>query len=312
VRIVCLDGYTLNPGDLSWSPFESLGEFTTYDRTAPAERLARARGAEAVLTNKVPLDRETLSQLEGLRYVGVLATGTNVVDLAAARELGIAVTNVPGYGTAFVAQHTFALLLALIHRVERHDASVREGAWSASKDFCYSMSPLSELEGKTLGLVGYGAIGRRVGDIGRAFGMRVVALERPSVQGIETLPLDRLLAVSDVVSLHTPLTKETERLVGREFLEAMKPGAYLLNTSRGGLIDEPALLDALRRGRIAGAGLDVLSAEPPPADHPLVDAPNCVVTPHIAWAAFESRRRLMQIAADNLRAFVEGVPRNLV
>lgn len=312
MKIVVLDGYTANPGDLSWEPLTRLGDCHIHDRTAPAETVDRARDAAIVLTNKAPIDAATLRQLPALRYLGVLATGTNIVDTAAARAKGIPVCNVPEYGTASVAQATFALILELTHRVGHHADTVRAGAWSAAKDFSYCDGPLLELEGLTLGIVGYGRIGQAVARIGRAFGMRILACRRSSIPGPEQADLETLLRSSDIVSLHCPLTPESRELINARTLALMKPTSFLVNTARGGLVHERDLADALHHGRIAGAALDVLSAEPPPADHPLIHAPRCWITPHLAWATRAARARLIEVAADNVRAFLEGRPRNVV
>ncbi len=318
-RIVVLDGYTLNPGDVSWGAFESLGSIEVHDRSEGREVLDRARGADWVLTNKTPLPAATLRELPGLRYVGVLATGVNVVDLAAARSLGVTVTNVPGYSTASVAQHVFAMLLELTNRVADHAAAVRSGQWSRCDDFAFYLGPLTELEGKVMGIVGLGAIGGRVAQIASALGMRIAAWAREGATGaapagvaVERLPLEALLAESDVVTLHCPLTEATRHLMNRERLGLMKPTAVLINTGRGPLVDEAALAQVLSEGRLRGAALDVLSLEPPPADHPLLNEPRCLITPHNAWASVEARRRLMQMAADNLRAFIAGRPIHVV
>ncbi|MEF3302873.1 D-2-hydroxyacid dehydrogenase [Paenibacillus sp. GYB003] len=316
MTIVVLDGYTLNPGDLSWSRLEALGPLRVYDRT-PVDLIAeRAKDADIVLTNKTPLRAELLRRLPKLRYIGVLATGYDVVDTEAAAELGITVTNVPAYSSASVAQLVFSLLLELCHRVGVHDEAVREGAWTASPDFSFWKTPLVELSGKTLGIVGMGGIGEKVAVIGQAFGMNVIATnrsgKRPNVAGVELVPLERLLGEADVVTLHTPLTPETEGLIRADTLSRMKKTAFLINTGRGKLIREPDLADALRAGAIAGAGLDVLSTEPPAADNPLLGAPNCIVTPHIGWATREARERLMETAAANVEAFRNGSPVNVV
>jgi glycerate dehydrogenase len=314
MKIVVLDGKTANPGDLDWSALEEMGELVVHDRTADDQRIGRSAGAEAVLTNKTVLDADVLSELPQLRYVGVLATGYNVVDLAVARQRGVVVTNVPAYSTESVAQHTFALLLELVSRVAEHSASVHRGDWAACEDFSYTLTPPGELSGRTLGLVGLGQIGSRVADIGLAMGMRVIATTRTG-RGRPDVPavaFDQLLADSDVVSLHCPLTDETRGLIDAAALAGMKPSAFLINTSRGPVIDEQAVRDALDAGKLAGVGVDVLRTEPPSADNPLLGAPNCVVTPHLAWATVEARRRLLAIAADNLRAFLSGKPVNVV
>ncbi len=314
MQIVVLDGYTLNPGDLSWSAFEELGQLQVYDRTAPAEIELRVQNTELILTNKVPLSAELINSLPQLKYIGVLATGVNVVDLAAARHREVPVCNVPGYSTPAVAQLVFALLLELTHGVGRHADKVREGKWAASPDFSFTEQPLVELAGKTMGIVGYGAIGKKVADIARAFGMQVVITGREprNEEGTTWVELDELFRYSDVVSLHCPLTEQTHQLVNRQRLALMKPTAYLINTGRGPLIDEPALAAALTAGQLAGAGLDVLSDEPPAAANPLLTAPNTYVTPHIAWATRSSRQRLMDAVVNNIRAFQAGTPLNVV
>lgn len=315
-RIVVLDGHTLNPGDLSWAGLESLGTCRIHDRTAPAEVVERAADADLVLTNKTVLNRDQILALKRLRYVGVLATGYNVVDVATARERGVPVTNVPTYGTRSVAQMTFALLLELTQQVGHHARTVREGRWSRSPDFCYWDFPLVELEGLTLGIIGYGRIGKAVADIGRALGMRIIAAASTRRAATDdpdlALSLDDVFRQSDVLSLHCPLTEETRHLVNEQRLSLMKPTAFLLNTSRGPLVDESALAAALQASRLAGAGLDVLSVEPPAAHHPLFAVPNCLITPHIAWATRAARARLMATAVANVRAFLEGRPANVV
>jgi glycerate dehydrogenase len=316
MKIVVLDGYTLNPGDLGWEAFQALGDFETHDRTPPALTIERARDAEILLTNKTVLGRSEIAALPRLRYLGVLATGYNVVDVEAARERGIPVCNVPEYGTANVAQAVFALLLELTNRDGHHAQTVREGRWTTSADFCYWDFPLVELSGLTLGIVGYGRIGRAVGRIGRAFGMKVLAVDRrgekTGEEGVRFTDLDTMFRESDVLSLHCPLTPETKGLINAARLAQMKPTAFLINTARGGLVNEADLADALNHGRLAGAGLDVLSVEPPPADNPLLRAKNCIITPHIAWATRNARARLMNVAADNLRAWLRGQPQNVV
>lgn len=315
-KLVVLDGHATNPGDLSWDTFHALADCRIYDRTPPGEIIARAQDAELILTNKTPITADALARLPKLRCIGVLATGTNVVDVPAARARGICVTNVPGYGTRSVAQHTLALILEATNHVGLHAADVRGGAWSRSPDWCYWQNPLVELDGLTLGIIGYGSIGKKVAALARAFGMNIVATSRSAStrteDGITFLPLDRLLAESDIVSLHCPLTDDTRHLINAATLARMKPSALLINTSRGPLIAEADLADALRHNRIAGAALDVLSAEPPPPDHPLVTAPNCLITPHQAWATRAARTRLLETAADNLRAFLAGHPQNQV
>jgi glycerate dehydrogenase len=317
MNIVVLDGYTLNPGDLRWAALEKMGPTMVYDRTPKDLILERASSAHAVLVNKVPLDAETLRALPHLRYVGLLATGYDRVDVAAARELGITVTNVPTYGTDSVAQLAIALLLELCHRTGLHGDAVRSGAWSSSKDFCFWLSPLVELSGKALGVVGFGRIGRRTAEVARALGMRIMASDvlAPHTQSsgdFKWAPLDELLQTADVVSLHCPLTPETNGIINSERIALMKPTAFLINTSRGGLIVEQDLADALNQDRLAGAGLDVLSIEPPPQETPLLHAKNCIITPHIAWATREARERLMATVAENLAAFEQGHPQNVI
>lgn len=315
-RIVVLDGFTLNPGDLSWDALRALGTCEIHDRTAAEQVVQRAAGAEIVLTNKTPIPRSAFEALSALRYVGVLATGFNIVDTTAAKERGIPVANVPAYGTASVAQMTFALILELAQQAGHHAATVRQGRWGASPDFCYWDHPLIELHGLKLGIVGLGRIGQAVAKLGQAFGMNVVASssrpDRVAEHGVEIVALDRLFAESDFVSLHCPLTNETKGLVDARRLGLMKKSAFLVNTSRGPLIDEAALSRALADGRIAGAAVDVLSVEPPSGGNPLIAAPRCLVTPHMAWATRAARSRLMSVAVENIRAFLAGAPRNVV
>jgi len=320
MRIVLLDSFTTDQGqpDAFWQGFQRLGEVAIYPRTAPADVRARAGGADAVIINKVPVDAALLAALPELRYVGVLATGVNVVDLAAARAADVAVTNVPGYSSESVAQLVFALVLTFTHDVAGHSAAVKAGAWAAAPDYCFFRQPLTELSGKTLVVVGSGGIGSAVARIGAAFGMRVLHAAVPgSPTSAGRTPLAEGLAAGDIVSLHCPLTEATRGLVDAGFLSAMKPDALLVNTGRGQLIDERALVATLSAGRLRGVGLDVLSAEPPPADHPLLDprapwAPRVVVTPHIAWGTVEARHRLVAAAVENLAAFIAGQTKNRV
>jgi glycerate dehydrogenase len=316
MRIVVLDGHALNPGDLDWSELRALGDCEVFPRTAPRELVARAANSEVLLTNKVVLERATLEALPQLRYIGVLATGYNVVDVIAARERGIAVTNVPDYSTRSVAQLTFALLLELTHGVGHHSEAVRNGRWSSNPDFCFWDTSLLELDGLTMGIVGFGQIGRQVVSIAQAFGLRVIvnSRTRPAAlpTGVEWVGLEALLRRSDVVTLHCPLTPDTMKLMNAERLALMKPGAFLINTGRGPLIDEAALTDALNAGRLAGAALDVLSTEPPPGSNSLLSARNCFITPHIGWATKAARQRLMKIAVSNLRSYLAGQPQNVV
>jgi glycerate dehydrogenase len=314
--IVVLDGFTTNPGDLSWDPITALGSCTVWDRTDPEQLIDRLSSAEIVLTNKTKLGADTLAALPRLRLISVLATGVNVVDLAAATARGITVCNVPAYSTPGVAQAVFALLLELTNRTGHHDHTVHAGRWSAGPDFCYWDGTLVELAGLTLGVVGYGAIGAAVAAVGRAFGMRILATRRsatgPIAAGGELVDLDRLFSDSDVVSLHCPLSPATAGLVNAARLAQMKPSAYLINTSRGPLVQEADLAHALQTGRIAGAGLDVLCDEPPALNNPLLTAPNCVITPHIAWATRGARQRLIASSAANIAAFLAGAPLNVV
>jgi glycerate dehydrogenase len=317
MKIVVLDGYCLNPGDLSWDALRQFGEVAVYDRTPAAEAAARAQGAAMVLTNKTPLPAATLASLPELKYIGVLATGYNIVDVAAARGQGITVTNIPTYGTASVAQFAFALLLELCHNVRLHAEAVRAGEWSRNADWSFWKSPLVELEGKTMGIVGFGRIGRAVGRIADAMGMRVIACdtyrgEAPAWGGFRWAGVEELLSESDVVSLHAPLLPETQGMIHAGSLARMKPSAFLINTSRGGLLVDSDLADALNAGRLAGAGLDVLTVEPPAETNPLLKARNCLVTPHIAWATREARARLMEAAMGNIAGFLDGNPRNVI
>ena len=328
VKIVVFDGRCVNPGDLDWQPLEALGELTVHAHTPADKTVENARGAAIVLTNKTVLDRQIISALPEMRYIGVQATGYNVVDLEAAAERGIPVTNVPAYSTAAVAQTVFAHILAHTQRVEGHGAGVRAGRWCDCPDFCYWDGPLIELEGLTLGVVGYGQIGQAVARLALAFGMRVLVSVRSRPPGVPDvtdalragapLPemglcsLDDLFRHSDIVSLHCPLTDQTAGLVDRRRLALMRPSALLINTGRGGLVDEAALAEALNGGAIAGAGLDVLSREPPLPDNPLLQARNCVITPHLAWATQAARRRLIREVARNVQAFLEGRPINVV
>lgn len=313
--IVFLDAHAANPGDLDFGELESLGRFKAFDRTKPAEYGDHAGSAEAVLTNKCALDAAAMDQMPKLRYIGVTATGYNIIDLAAARERGITVTNVPAYSTDATAQHAMALLLELTNHVGRHSREVAK-EWPASPDFSYWHSPLIELAGLTMGIVGFGAIGSAVAKRAAAFGMNVIAHTRTpqkhEAPDVRFVALDELLAESDVVSLHAPLTDATKHMIDAAAIDKMKPSALLINCARGPLIDEPALAKALADGKLAGAGLDVLSQEPPSADHPLLSAPNCVVTPHQAWVATAARERLMKVVAGNLRAFLAGSPTNVV
>ena len=314
MKITVLDGYTENPGDLSWDWLEKLGDCTIYDRTSAELIAERTKGCDIVITNKTPLRRELLETLTELKYIGLLSTGFNIVDWEYCKEKNIPVCNIPSYSTSAVAQLVFALILELTNAVGIHSSSVHSGEWTASKDFCYWKTPLTELDGKTLGIIGFGKIGKAVAKIADAFGMKVLAsTNHPSPCGnVEFCSKDELLAKSDFVSLHCPLTPLTEGMVNADFLSKMKPTAILINTSRGQVVDEKALADALENGVIAGAGLDVLSVEPPKSDCPLIGAKNCYITPHIAWAGFETRERLMKICRENVEAFLGGNPVNVV
>lgn len=317
MRIVVLDGYTLNPGDLSWEGLKALGEVTVYEHTPYEKTVERGGDAQIIFTNKTPLSERELSQLPGLKYIGVLATGYNVVDVEYAKRRNIMVTNIPAYGTGSVAQMTFSLLLEMTQHVQHHSDAVHQGGWSACRDFCFWEYPLLELAGKTMGIVGFGRIGQAVADIAGAFGMEVVGYGRSrsdqsARKNFRWVELEELLRVSDVVSLHCPLLPETKGLIHRESLQRMKPTAFLINTSRGPLVVEEDLAEALNREVIAGAGLDVLSVEPPEKDNPLLSAKNCYITPHISWATKEARERLLKQALDNLQGFLIGNPINVV
>ena len=317
MKIVVLDGYTLNPGDLSWEGLEKLGNLTVFDRTPPDKVLERAADADIIFTNKTPLGGEVLNQLPNLKFIGVLATGYNIIDTDTARKKGVVVTNVPGYSTASVVQLTFALLLELTLHVQRHSDSVMDGKWARSADFCFWDFPLIELADKTIGIIGFGSIGEKVADVATAFGMNVIGSRRHRTdqshrKNFKWADIPELLAESDVVSIHTPLLPETKGLMNKEMIGLMKPSAFLLNTSRGPLVVDQDLADALNGGMLAGAGIDVLSTEPPAADNPLFSAKNCLITPHIAWATKEARTRLMAITVDNLVRFIDGNPVNIV
>jgi glycerate dehydrogenase len=316
MKIVVLDGHTLNPGDNPWDDVAKLGELTVHERTGAGEIVSRARGARILLTNKTPLTAETLGQLPELGFISVLATGHNIVDAAAARKRGIPVSNVPVYGTDSVAQHTFALLLELCHNVGLHSRQVRGGAWTRSADFCFWRTPPVELSGLTMGIVGFGRIGRRVGELSHAFGMKVLAYdavrgETPSYP-VKRAQLEELFREADVVSLHCPLTAENPGMVDAARLATMKRTAFLINTARGPLVNEKDLATALDAGTIAGAAVDVVSKEPIAADNPLLGAKNCIITPHIAWATLSARKRLMETTAQNVAAYLAGRPINVV
>lgn len=317
MKIVVLDGYALNPGDLSWDAFAKFGEVVVHERTPPDEILNRSKGATVLLTNKTPLRDEMIRQLPDLKYIGVLATGYNIIDIKSASDRGIVVSNIPAYGTVSVAQLTFALLLELCHHVQRHSDTVHAGKWARSKDWCYWDYPLIELAGKTMGIIGFGSIGQKVGDMATAFGMNLLGTARNRSdqshrKNFQWVDIPELLERADVVSIHCPLTPETQGLINAQSLRTMKRDAFLLNTSRGPIIIDQDLADALNSGQIAGAGIDVLSVEPPKEDNPLFGAKNCIITPHIAWATKEARSRLMDTAVQNLEAFVSGKPVHVV
>lgn len=316
MKIVVLDGFAANPGDLSWDGLKALGDVTVYERTPASLTVERAQGAEAIFTNKTLITKEVMEKLPDLQYVGVLATGYNVVDVNYAKEKGITVTNIPAYSTDSVAQMVFSLLLELCQHAQRHSDAVYNGDWTNSKDFCFWNFPLVELAGKTMGIIGFGGIGQKVAQIAYAFGMQVIAYnprkKEYEHENFRWGALEEVFAEADVVSLHCPLFPETKGLVNEKTLSLMKKSAFIINTSRGPVIEEKDLADALNEGRIAGAGVDVLSTEPPQADNPLLSAKNCVITPHIAWASLEARTRLMKIATENLRAFQQGTPVNVV
>ena len=318
-RIVILDAETLNPGDLSWDAFHDLGEVTIHDRTSPSLVVERSTDVTAVITNKVPLNAESMQQLPRLQYIGVTATGFNIVDVHAATTHGVTVSNVPVYGTDSVAQHTIALILELARGIRAHDAAVKQGEWANGDDFCLPCGPIIELCGRTLGIVGLGRIGLAVARIGQAMGMRIIATGRTTegpaiVDGVEVeyVPIDQLFQQADVVSLHCPLTNSTAEMVNADQLKRMKSTAFLVNTSRGQLIDQPALAEALHQNQIAAVALDVLETEPPAKDNPLLSAPRCLITPHVAWYAKEARARLLAMSAANLKAFFNGEPQNVV
>jgi len=316
MKIVVLDGFALNPGDLSWDNLKKLGECTVYERTKPEEVIERSFGADALITNKVVIDKSLMEKLPGLKYIGVTATGYNVVDVRAATDRNIVVTNIPAYSTNSVAQLVFSHLLNVANRVEFHANSVKAGEWAMNPDFAYWKTSQTELAGKTIGIVGFGQIGRKVAEIAQVFGMNVIFYNRsPKTdlpKGMIQKKLDEVFAESDFVSLNCPLTSENAGFVNRKLIETMKPGAVLINTGRGGLVNEPDLAEALNTGKIAAACLDVLSTEPPLPDNPLIAARNCFITPHIAWATLEARQRLMNVTIENLENYLSGTPKNVV
>lgn len=316
MKIVVLDGYTENPGDLSWEGLEQLGDLTVYDRSSQDQVVERIGNAEIVLVNKVQLTKEIMEHTTNLKYIGVLATGYNVVDVEAAKAKGITVTNIPTYGTDGVAQYAIALLLELCHRIGEHSTTVFTGDWTTNADWCYWNSPQMELAGKTIGIIGYGRIGQKVGAIAAALGMTVIANDRSHTEevfaGAKMVDLDQLFSESDVISLHCPLFPETEGLINKETIAKMKDGVYIVNDSRGQLINEANLRDALNSGKVGGAAVDVVSTEPIKQDNPLLEAKNMIITPHMAWASREARARLMAIAVENVEKFQAGTPVNVV
>lgn len=317
MKIVVLDGYTENPGDLSWEGLENLGKLIVYDRTPKDQIAVRIGDAEVVYTNKTPISRETLDQCPNLKFIGVLATGYNVIDVEAAKEKGIPVSNIPTYGTDAVAQYTIALLLELCHHIGEHSACVKRGDWTNNPDWCFWNYPLIELVGKTIGIIGFGRIGQGTARIAQALGMKVLAFDQYQNPALETetcryTDLDTLLMQSDVIALHCPLFPSTEKIINKDNIAKMKDGVMIINDSRGPLIAEEDLCEALNSGKVGGAALDVVSSEPIKMDNPLLTAKNCIITPHIAWAPRESRQRLMNIAVDNLQAFIDGQPINVV
>lgn len=317
MKIVILDAYTSNPGDLSWEKFEKLGDLSIYDRTSRDEIVDRCQDADIILDNKVVLDDEVLSKLPKLKYIGILATGFNIVDTVSAKKHGITVCNVPTYSTAAVAQLTFALILEIYNRVSVHNDAVHNGEWTSCKDFCFQKTPLIELSGKTIGIIGFGKIGHEVAKIADAFGMNILCNVHnpkplPEFKNFRFSDLDELVKNSDIISFHCPLTNETQGLVNRDLIDKMKKNAIIINTARGPIIDEDALAQALNEGKIAGAAVDVLSCEPPKADNPLLSCKNCIITPHIAWAGYETRVRLLDIVYQNLESFLSGNPINVV
>ena len=316
MKIVMLDAYTTNPGDLSWDNFNLLGDLTVYDRTCAEKVIERAKDADIVITNKTPVTKEIIDALPKLKFIALMSTGYNIVDYVYLKEKGIPVSNIPSYSTDAVAQLVMSFILELAMNVGLHSESVKNGEWASCSDFCYWKSPLTELCGKTIGIFGLGKIGRAVAERARAFGMNVIAYV-PRIHGdepdfVKLVSLKEMLNCADVVSMHCPLTPETEGVVNEEFIAQMKDGAYFINTSRGTVVNEKALADALNSGKLGGAGLDVLSTEPPRSDNPLLSAKNCFITPHIAWASFETRKRLVSILYDNIKAFTEGKPQNVI
>ncbi|MBS1596956.1 MAG: D-2-hydroxyacid dehydrogenase [Bacteroidetes bacterium] len=313
MKIVITDGYTLNPGDLSWKAFDALGEVMYYDRTPAALVAERCKEAEIIITNKTPINAATISAAIDLKAIAVTATGYNIVDSEAAKARNIPVCNVPVYGTDSVAQHAFALLLELTNQVGKNSESVRQGDWSASIDWCYTRSPIMELSKKIFGIIGYGRIGKQTGKIAEVFGMEVIYYNRSTQEGTPgSVTLETLFAESDCISIHCPLTPDNHGFINKKLFSLMKPTAFLINTSRGQLINEQDLAEALKSGQFAGAALDVLSVEPPPLNHPLIGLPECIITPHTAWISYEARQRLMQVTFENVVSIIKGTPRNVV
>lgn len=316
MKIVMLDAYTTNPGDLSWDFMNDFGEVAIYDRTPSDKILERAKDADIIVTNKTPITKEIIDKLPNLKFIALMSTGYNIVDYMYLKEKSIPVSNIPSYSTEAVAQLVMSFILELAMNVGLHSQSVRSGDWVNSSDFCYWKTPLTELSGKTMGIFGFGRIGRTVAERAKAFGMNVIAYT-PRLHGnepdfVKVVSLDEMLKNADIVSMHCPLTPETESIVNEEFISKMKDGAYFINTSRGTVVNEKALADALNTGKLGGAGLDVLSTEPPKAENPLLSAKNCFITPHIAWAAFETRERLVGILKENIRSFINGKPQNVI
>ena len=317
MKIVVLDGYTLNPGDISWEGMEAFGEVTVYDRTKAEDVVERIGDAEVVYTNKTPITKETMDACPGMKFIGVLATGYNIVDVAAAKEKGIPVSNIPTYGTAAVSQFAIALLLELCHHIGEHSDAVKAGEWTSNPDWCFWKYPLVELDGKTMGIIGFGRIGQDTGKIAQALGMKVLAYDSFPKKELESetchyADLDTVLGESDVIALHCPLFPDTEGIINKDTIAKMKDGVMIINNSRGPLIVEQDLRDALDSGKVAGAAVDVVSTEPIQMDNPLIGAKNVIITPHISWAPKESRQRLMDIAVDNLKCYVDGKPQNVV
>ncbi len=313
IKLTILDSHALNPGDLSWDDFNDYADVSVYERTSPEELVNRAKDSDAIFINKVVISEETIEQLPKLKYIGVCATGYNVVDIEACRKRNIIVTNVPAYSTDAVAQHVFALITHFTNSVALHSESVHNGDWVRAKDFAYWKNPLMELSGKTLGIFGYGSIGKKTAEIGKAFGMKVICCTRTQKPDMpESVTREELFRRSDFISLHAPLTPETKEMINKDSISLMKKTAYLINTARGGFVNEKEMAEALKEGKIAGYAADVISTEPMIEGNPLMDCPNCVITPHIAWAPHETRQRLMNVCLENLKAWLEGNPQNVV